>query len=969
MPCIYTVIFRITAILIALNVFTSTVAAEKQKKLSSHIIKSASEFDYPPFALVKSDGTADGFSVELLKAVAKTMGLQIDIAVGPWHEIKQMLADGELDVLPLVSYSSDRETVFDFTVPYLRMHGTIFVRKGETSIQSEADLKDKEIITMTGDTAHEYAIRHELTDHLILTDSFGNAFKMLSSGKHDAVIVQQLVGLQLIKKLNISNVVDLSPYRENEMKPSAKPLTGFEQKFCIAVKDGNRELLALLNEGLAIVVANGTYDELYQKWFSPILPPPKVPVGLMLKYLSFFLIPTLLLVSILALYYSRREVAKKTQSIRKEIAERIRTTQQLQEREAHLHSIFRAAPTGIGVVIDRRLKDVNSRLCEMTGYDKEELSGQSARMLYPTDEEFNFVGKEKYDQIRQYGTGAVETRWLHKDGRILDVWLSSTPFDSSDWSKGVTFTALDITDRKKSEEILRLTQFSVDHASDAIFWTGADARFIYVNETACNVLGYSRHELLAMSVHDIDPGISSGQWPAHWSELKKQGSLLFETNYCCKNGDAITVEVSENYLAYEGREYNHAFARNITERRVAEEERLSLERQILHAQKLKSLGVLAGGIAHDFNNILMTILGNADLALQDMSPVSPIRQNVKEIEIAARRAAGLSKQMLAYSGKGQFVIEPIDINELVEEMGHMLEVTISKKAVLKYHFADNLPMFEGDATQVRQIIMNLITNASEAIGEKSGVVAISTGAMDCDSDYLNTANFATRIGIDDPLMEGVYIYFEVADTGCGIDGDIMEKLFDPFFTTKFTGRGLGMAAVLGIVRGHKGAIKIYSEIDKGTTIKILFPATTDDLGLKVRTGREQLNALNWRAEGLVLIADDEESVCAVGKLMLERVGFTVLTAADGREAVDVFCSHADRIVCVVLDLTMPHLNGEQVFSEMRRIKPGVKVILSSGYNEHDATQRFSGKGLAGFLQKPYQSVALVAKLQEIIDNE
>jgi signal transduction histidine kinase/ActR/RegA family two-component response regulator len=446
--------------------------------------------------------------------------------------------------------------------------------------------------------------------------------------------------------------------------------------------------------------------------------------------------------------------------------------------------------------------------------------------------------------------------------------------------------------------------------------------------------------------------------------VQQRGSFLIESSHRRKDGRLFPVEIRVNYIKYNGQEYNQSFVRDITNRKRAEEERLGLERQIQQAQKLESLGVLAGGIAHDFNNILMTILGNADIALQDMSNYSPVRSNVREIETAARRAADLAKQMLAYSGKGKFVIEPIKINELVTEMTHMLEVTISKKAVLKFNFADNLPQFDGDATQIRQIIMNLIMNASEAIGDKSGVVAISTGAMHCDRQYLYTTNIASQAGLDQQLPEGIYIYFEVADTGCGMPDEIQEKLFDPFFTTKFTGRGLGMAAVLGIVRGHNGTIKIYSELSKGTTFKILFPATTAHLGQpEGELESRQSRTSGYFGSGTVLIADDEESVCAVGKLMLERIGFKVLTAADGRKAVDVFKQHADEIVCVLLDLTMPHLSGEQVFSALRRIKPGIRVILSSGYNEHDATQRFVGKGLAGFIQKPYNAAALTANIK------
>jgi ABC-type amino acid transport substrate-binding protein len=319
---------QLVVIAIILGLMPPAVSAEHRLRANRRILKSASELDYPPFALVRADGSADGFSVDLLKAVAHATGLEVSIHVGPWHEIKQKLIDRQLDVLPLVSYSPERDELFDFSAPYLRMHGAIFVREGEKSIRSKADLKDKEVLVMRGDTAHEYAVKENLSDKLILTDSFEQAMKLLSEGQHDAVVIQQLVGLQLIKKLGISNVVNVSSIQETSLKPVGKPLSGFEQKFCIAVQDGDGELLALLNEGLAIVIANGTYNELYSKWFGPILPRPSVPLTLILKYLLFTLGPILFLLAMVGLWYLKREVARKTQSLRAEIKERMQAEEE-----------------------------------------------------------------------------------------------------------------------------------------------------------------------------------------------------------------------------------------------------------------------------------------------------------------------------------------------------------------------------------------------------------------------------------------------------------------------------------------------------------------------------------------------------------------------------------------------------------------------------------------------------------------
>lgn len=399
---------------------------------------------------------------------------------------------------------------------------------------------------------------------------------------------------------------------------------------------------------------------------------------------------------------------------------------------------------------------------------------------------------------------------------------------------------------------------------------------------------------------------------------------------------------------------------DITEKKKAEEKQKKMEEQIQQTQKLESLGVLAGGIAHDFNNILTGVLGNAGLAQLALSPVSPALTNIKRIETSAQRAAELCNQLLAYSGKGRFVVQPVNLNQIVNEMTHLLEISISKKAVLKYNLAKNLPAVNADITQMRQIIMNLIINASDAIEERSGIITITTGAMECDKNYL------TETFLDDELNTGVYIYLEVSDTGHGMDEETKNKIFDPFFSTKFTGRGLGLAAVLGIMRGHKGAVKVYSEPGKGTTFKILLPSSKKSAAnLSKRLSVPD----NWSGAGTVLVADDEDTIRAVGRETLEQVGFKVLTAVDGRDALGKFKKYANEIVLVLLDMTMPHLSGEEVFREMRRIRSSVKVILSSGYNEQDATNGFVGKGLAGFLQKPYRPQQLIEAVRVVIEKK
>ncbi len=399
---------------------------------------------------------------------------------------------------------------------------------------------------------------------------------------------------------------------------------------------------------------------------------------------------------------------------------------------------------------------------------------------------------------------------------------------------------------------------------------------------------------------------------------------------------------------------------DLTDRKRQELERRQLEAKVQQAQKLESLGVLAGGIAHDFNNLLMGILGHADLALLKLPPEAPARPHLKAIETASQRAAELTNQMLAYSGKGRFVVERIRLSRVVEEMAHLLETVVSKKARLRYHFAPDVPPIEADPSQLRQVVMNLITNASDALGDQDGVISVSTGTIRADRAYL-AATY-----LEEDLPEGTYAYVEVSDTGCGMDRETLARLFDPFFTTKFAGRGLGLAAVLGIVRAHRGALRIESEPGRGTTFRVLFPCAGEPSDLREEAPPETALGGDPQFDGTALVVDDDPAVRGVSQLMLEQLGFRVVTAADGREGVEAFRARAGEIRLVILDLTMPILGGDEAAQAIRALCPDVPILLSSGYSEQDATRRFPGAAFSGFLQKPYRSAALLAKVREVL---
>ncbi|MGB9080187.1 MAG: PAS domain S-box protein, partial [Desulfuromonadaceae bacterium] len=598
----------------------------------------------------------------------------------------------------------------------------------------------------------------------------------------------------------------------------------------------------------------------------------------------------------------------------------------------------------------------NNRMAGMFGSSMEELLGSR----YP-DHVCPDQRSSGDDRMRKLIAGEIdhvstERHYIRKDGS--DFWghLSGRRQEDSE-GKFINLVGqiVDITERKKLEGELQnsLELFSLFMKYSPVYTfikqiEGNQSRVLSISDNYVDMVGRPAEELRGRTMYELFP-----------EEFARK---ITEDDLTVVNEEKV-IEVEEqlngrNYITIkfpiirDGKDNLLAgFTIDITDRKRAENEHERMERQLLHSQKLESLGVLAGGIAHDFNNILMAIIGNADLALLRLNKESPAVDNLHRIEQAAARAADLARQMLAYSGKGKFVVENIDLNTLLEEMLHMLEVSISKNAVLRFNPHHPLPPVEADATQMRQIIMNLVINASEAIGDKSGVIAITTGCMDCDRNYL------TDVWLDENLAGGLYVYLEIADSGCGMDKDTLSKLFDPFFTTKFTGRGLGMAAVLGIVRGHKGSIKVYSEPGRGTTFKILLPASGRPADLFNDDGHKN----GWQGSGTVLLVDDEETIRGIGTEMLKELGFTAITAADGLEAVETYSSAPD-IAFVILDLTMPHMDGEQCFRELKRLNPDVKVIMSSGYNEQEVTRKFIGKGLAGFIQKPYN----LSTLQEVV---
>ena len=520
-------------------------------------------------------------------------------------------------------------------------------------------------------------------------------------------------------------------------------------------------------------------------------------------------------------------------------------------------------------------------------------------------------------------------------------------------------------ERTRAEQALRDSEQRFQRVAEStgewIWEIDNEGVYTYSNDVVEAMLGYKPEELVGhLRPQDLFVPQERDALVRAVSELlaKEQPFTGFINTLVHRDGRRVILETrGVPILDPHGKRTGYRGTKtNITERVRAERERHNLERKIQDAQRLESLGLLAGGIAHDFNNILNAVLGYLELSSQDLPADSPVQNRLERAGKACQAAADLCRQMLAFSGRGRFLMKPLDLNSALSDITRMLEVSVSKKAELRVQLTPDLPSIKADTSQLQQVIMNLVVNASEALGAQSGTITLRTALVHADREYLSAA----RVAEERP--EGDYVCLEVTDTGCGMSPETLTRVFDPFFTTKFTGRGLGLAAVLGIVRGHKGGVRVQSRLGVGSTFTILFPAHEPALPKSATSPV----ATSWRGSGTILLVDDEVVLREVGKEFLDRLGFSTLTACDGVEAVEMFRIHRNKLVGILLDLTMPRMDGMEAFRELRSMGCQIPVIIISGFAERDIADNLAEQGLAGFIQKPYTRATLVAKLAEVL---
>jgi len=633
-----------------------------------------------------------------------------------------------------------------------------------------------------------------------------------------------------------------------------------------------------------------------------------------------------------------------------DITERKRTEERLLFTQ---FAVDRAAAIILWIGEDSRMLYANDEAYRCLGYTREEFLSLKVPDFDPNFSASNW--KKHWESVKRKGTTIFESVQKRKDGSLCPVEINGNymEFNGVGYICSICF---DITDRKKTEELLNMTRFSVDQSSIPTFWLSTDGNAIHVNKAACRSLGYTEAEIIGMNVTAWDEGFPHYRWNKAGKRSKSQHSMTMESMHKRKDGTRFPVELNLNYMEYGGNEYIFAFALNISERKRAEEEKEKLQAQLLQSQKMEAIGQLAGGVAHDFNNILTALIGYGNLLEMEMPEDDPLRAYVEQILDSSEKAANLTQSLLAFSRKQKINLKYHNINDIIYGVEKLLKRLLSEDIDLRISNTSHDVPILADNTQIEQVLINLATNARDAM-PAGGTLSIEVKCIDLDDSFIKVQ------GYEKPAQ---YAMISVSDTGVGMDKKTQERIFEPFFTTKEVGKGtgLGLSTVYGIIQQHSGFISTYSEVGVGTTFHIYLPAVDG----KAEKKRKEPPVIK-SGSGTILLAEDNPDVRRLAREVLVRTGYNVIESSDGQEAIDTFIANQDRVDLIIVDVVMPKRNGKEVYDVIKAIKPDVKVLFTSGYTRDIIFDKGLYDTSVNFLAKPLSPQELLQKIYELMSSE
>ena len=657
---------------------------------------------------------------------------------------------------------------------------------------------------------------------------------------------------------------------------------------------------------------------------------------------------------------SYEELEQRIKELEEQSFERQRAEEKVKHEKKRLESLLKYSSLAI-VTLDEQhnIVSCNRDFEELFSFKESEIVGKNLDEV---------IAKEKYikeaiSHTKKTLTGQAihgSGKRYRKDGTLIDIEFHGVPVVVDGKAVGAYGIYTDITDRKRAEEALQRSEERFrnlfNNISDFIYTHDLEGRFLTVNRATYKTLGYKPEELLGRPISDFMlPEYRTPFHEDYLAVIKNKSSLNGISKYLAKDGTEHYIEYRNVLVEQEGQEpFVYGSGREITERILSQREVHKLERQLHHSQKMEAIGTLAGGIAHDFNNLLMGILGNASLVLLDIDSSHPYYEKLKNIQQYVQNGADLTKQLLGFARGGKYEVRPTDLNEIIKKSSEMFGRT-KKEVVIHPKYQKNIWTVEIDRGQINQVLLNLYVNAWQAMPE-GGDLLIQTKNITLDENYVKPSK----------LKPGRYVRISVTDTGVGMDESTRQRIFDPFFTTREMGRGtgLGLASVYGIIKNHDGIINVDSEEGEGTTFNIYLPATEKETIQKEHLPEEVLKGAET-----VLLVDDEDMIIDACEQLLEEMGYKVLIAKGGKDAIKVYKKNMDEIDMVILDMIMPDMGGGETYDKLKEINPKIKVLLASGYSIDGQASEILDRGCNGFIQKPFQMENLSRKIKEVLENK
>ena len=953
-------------------------------------ITRAVETGYAPFVFIDSKDRPVGLANDYMLLLESKLGVHFkEKRFSKLNEIFDKLKSGEVHIVNAVTNSPARSKFITFTAPFISVPNVIIVQNKRAGSFKEETLNGLKVSLVK-----EYAVTEHFTNkglsftpYLVPDDI--TALYNVSSGHTDAAIIDLATASYLISTKGITNLRIAGE-------------TTFAIQLAMGTPVAEPMLNSIIQKGLA-QITEAERKEIKNRWIN-------VSKENFFADWRFWAVVIGALFALCAAIFGnflwnrtlRHQVALRTEELSRETKalqelkeelqaqnEELAATEEelrsqndelLEAQEALRESEFRwkFALEGAGDgVWDWNIQTgeafYSQRYKEMLGFAENEIANTSdewLKLIHPEDAPGVITALQPYLDGKA-GSARVEYRMLCKDGSWK--WIVGRGMVVSRDSDGKPLrmigTNSDITERKQAETKLAESEGILRDILESTlsgFW---DWNLLdnteYLSPTFKQMFGYEDHEMenspeawQKIIFPDDLPGVLE-VFDRHVKSLGRE-PFFNEIRYRHKDGSTVWVICAGRVIKWAGDGTPIRMVGchvDITDRKRLEEEKHFLEQQFQQTQKLESLGVLAGGIAHDFNNILAIIMGYCSLTKMDFEDAE---KHIPEIEKAAERAAALCRQMLAYAGKATLTQSQVNMRMLVDEMVSMLKTTTQQNVVIKPELGTDIPTITADASQLRQVVMNLIINAAEAIGDAEGEIDIKLAKAEIKADQQEKdhLNFI--------IPAGRYICFEVTDNGCGMDDESMRKIFEPFYTTKFTGRGLGMSAVLGIIKAHHGALQLESQLGHGTTFKVYLPVQLSKS--ETEEAHQKAVSATWHGSGTILLAEDEVQVKSIAIALLQKLGFTVIDAANGKEALELYQQNANDITMVVTDMGMPVMNGYELFYRLKQLDPLLPIIISSGFGEGDIASKIPHEEIAGLINKPYKFEQLRDVLRGVVEG-